>query len=314
MKRNFGLLSTFLFVALALSGCTTGGAGDAEIYGAQTGGTLTSGVIKQAGSSTVLPLAEVWAEDFGTARGVQIQVAGGGSGAGATGICSKALDLGDMSRQMKSSEKTGVCAEHGVDPVEWKIAYDALSVVVSKSNSFATDLAPAQLKEIFRAGGATKWNEVDPSFPQSDIHLCYPDSDSGTYEYFNEAILGKGATPRTGGGVQQSADDNVLVTCLKNDANAIGYFGLAYLEENLGALKAVKVDGVEPNAEHVNDGTYTPLSRFIYIYTDGIPTGILYDYIAYVLHPEGGQRHVSSVGYVPLDDATVAEMQAQLGI
>lgn len=312
MTNKSLFLATAALAGLILSGCAGGtDGGDASIYGDATGGTLTDGVIRQAGSSTVLPLAEVWAEDFGGARGIQIQVAGGGSGAGATGICSKELDLGDMSRRMKDSEKTGVCAQHGVTPVEWKIAYDALSVVVSHKNTFANDLTPAQLKSIF-TGAHMKWNQVSPSFPAADIHLCYPDSDSGTYEYFNEAILGSGASPRTGDGVQQSPDDNVLVSCLRDDGNAIGYFGLAYLEENLDAVKAVKVSGVEPAAEHVNDGTYTPLSRFIYIYTDGVPEGILRDYIRYVLSPEGGQGLVAEVGYVPLDGATIDAMLAQL--
>lgn len=304
-------LATAALAGLILSGCAGSTGGDVSIYGDATGGTLTDGVIRQAGSSTVLPLAEVWAEDFGGARGVQIQVAGGGSGAGATGICSKEIDLGDMSRRMKDSEKTGVCAQHGVTPVEWKIAYDALSVVVSRENDFLADVTPAQLKSIF-TGEHRNWNQVSPSFPNAGIDLCYPDSDSGTYEYFNEAILGSGVSPRTGEGVQQSPDDNVIVTCLRNNENAIGYFGLAYLDENRATVKAVKVSGVEPTAEHVNDGTYTPLSRFIYIYTDGVPEGILRDYIRYVLSPQGGQALVAEVGYVPLDGTTIDEMMAQL--
>ncbi len=308
-------LGTILALALVtLSGCAGTGGGDEELFGTATGGTLAAGTIKQAGSSTVLPLAEVWGEEFGIARGVQVSVAGGGSGAGATGLCAGELDLGDMSRRMKDSEKA-TCRGNGIEPVEWKIAYDALSVVVSTKNAFVQDLSVAQLKSIFQEQGfAQKWNEVDPAFPAADIHLCYPGDDSGTYEYFNEEILAKGK-PRKGSGVQQSEDDNVLVRCLESDANAIGYFGLAYVSENAGKVRAIQVAGVAPSPETVNDGTYRPLSRFIYIYTNGVPTeSLLSDYLAYVFATDGGQSHIPSVGYVPLDEATRQAMLTQLGV
>lgn len=281
---------------LALSGCT---------------GTET---LYQAGSSTVLPLAEVWAEEFGREHRVQINVAGGGSGAGASGLCEGALDLGDMSRPMKEAEREA-CRANGVEPVEWTVAFDGLSVVVSRDNGFVESLTVGQLHDVF-AGEVRRWNEVDASFPARDIHLCYPDSDSGTYEYFNEAVL-EGTSPRTGGGVQQSADDNTLVTCVERDRDAIGYFGYAYYVENSGKVDLVAVDGgggpVEPSPETVADGSYTPLSRPVFVYTDGVPESgsVLHDYIRYVL--TDGQDRVPEVGYVPLDDGTAEEMLGQLG-
>lgn len=306
------IIVTITLALMAFSGCVSQGGGDPAIYGTQTGGTLEPGLIKQAGSSTVFPLAEVWAEDFGNARGVQIQVSGGGSGAGASGLCNGEIDLGDMSREMKDSEKTEKCAPNGIEPVQWKVAFDGLSVVVAKENSFVQDLTVEQLEHIFRAEGhATTWDEVDPEYPAEEIHLCYPDSDSGTYEYFNEVILDEGQ-PRTGESVQQSPDDNVLVTCLSGDTNAIGYFGYAYVVENTDRVRTVAVDGVQPEPETIADGSYTPLSRPIYIYTDGVPQGILYDYMAYVLHPEGGQALVPAVGYVALDPGTRGAMMDQL--
>ncbi len=308
--KSIGLI--LMLASLALSGCTTTGGGDEAIFGAQTGGTLTDGQIKQAGSSTVLPLAERWAEEFGFGRGVQVAVASGGSGAGASGICNKELDLGDMSRALKESEKEK-CMANGVNPVEFKVAFDGLSVIVSQKNTFANDLTIEQLNHIFRAEDyATSWDQVDASFPAEEISLCFPDEDSGTYEYFNEEILGKNQHPRNDDAVQQSPDDNVLVNCLKDDANAIGYFGFAYLLENGDKVRALKVEGVEPTFDTIADGTYHPLSRPLYIVSNGAPTGLLADYFRYVYHPEGGQAIVEDVGYVPLDEATRAAMLAQI--
>ncbi len=287
------LLAMTALAGVALSGCT---------------GTET---LSQAGSSTVLPLAEVWAEEWGTANRVQINVAGGGSGAGASGLCAGELDLGDMSRAMKDSEKE-TCLANGITPVQWKIAFDGISVVTSNKNTFLAGLSVDQLASIFQ-GDARNWNEVDASFPDKPIHLCYPDSDSGTYEYFNEEILGKGVSPRTGNGVQQSPDDNILVTCLDSDANAIGYFGYAYYLENKGSLNLLSVDGIKPTTTTIADGTYTPLGRPIYIYTNGVPkVGTpVYGYLEYVFAE--GQNLVASVGYVPLDAGTLGAMKAQLG-
>ncbi len=286
------LLATTALIAVAFSGCTS------------------SETLYQAGSSTVLPLAEIWAEDWGVANKVQINVAGGGSGAGASGLCAGELDLGDMSRAMKESEKE-TCRANGISPIEWRIAFDGVSVVVSNKNTYIDDLSVDDLSAIF-AGTVRTWDQVNPEYPSTDIHLCYPDSDSGTYEYFNEEILGEGVHPRTGNGVQQSPDDNIIVSCLGSDKNAIGYFGYAYYLENKNTLSIVSVNGIAPTATTIADGSYSPLSRPIYIYTDGVPASgsTLYQYLDYVF--SDGQALVSSVGYVPLDDGTLGEMRAQL--
>ena len=303
-------LLTISALALLLAGCT-GPAGDPEIYGTSTGGTLVDGTIKQAGSSTVLPIAEVWAEDFGLTRGVQITVAGGGSGAGATGLCAGDLDIGDMSRQMQEPEKQ-TCRSNGIDPLEWKVAFDGLSVVVSRDNDFVHDLSIEQLAHVFRADDpALRWDQVDESYPDQPVRLCYPDADSGTYEYFNEEILDEGQ-PRTGQGVQQNPDDNVLVRCLQDDAYAIGYFGFAYLLANEDTLRPVAVEGVTPSFQTIADGTYHPLGRPIYMYTNGVPSGLLGDYFHYGFHPEGGQAHIRDAGYVELDEGTRMAMMQQL--
>ncbi len=300
-----------LLGAALVAGCVAT-PGDEEIFGTATGGTVTPGVIKQAGSSTVEPLAKVWADEFGSARGVQVDVGSGGSGKGESGLCSRELDIADMSRPMKDSARDGACRDHGVDPVEWTVAFDGLSVVVGKKNTFVQALTVEQLSHIFRADGpATRWDQVDPGFPAKAIRLCYPGDDSGTYEYFNEAVL-DGGEPRKGSGVQQSEDDNVLVTCLQNDPEAIGYFGFAYVQHNTDKVRPIRVDGVAPTFESIADGSYTPLSRPLYLYTDGVPEGVLADYLGYVYHAEGGQRLIQDVGYVALDEATRLAMLHQL--
>ncbi|MBW3581797.1 MAG: phosphate ABC transporter substrate-binding protein PstS family protein [Euryarchaeota archaeon] len=311
-KHPLTIIVALAFVAVGLSGCTTGEY-DPAVFGTATGGTLEEGQILQAGSSTVYPLAEVWADEFGAARDIKFSVGGGGSGAGATQLCNKEVDIGDLSRPMKDGEKA-ICRSNGVDPVEWTVAYDGVSIVVSKKNDFIEDLTVEQLHDIFiGTGHARSWNEVDPAFPDRPIHLCYPDADSGTYDYFVEAVL-HGEDPRIGDGVQQSHDDNVLVTCLTGDANAIGFFGFAYLKANEGKVDAVKVEGVAPSFQTIADGTYSPLSRPVFMYTDGVPMdGILADYLSYVYHAEGGQRLIEPVGYVALDAAKVEEMLIRLG-
>lgn len=326
--RTLAIVAISALALMTLAGCagstdeptssqtqpSTSTAPATDIFGTSTGGTVKAGELNQAGSSTVFPLAEVWAEEFGGERNVQIKVAGGGSGVGASKLCAKEVDLGDMSRVMRETEKT-TCANNGVTATEWKIAYDALSVVVSPKNTFAKDLSVAQLKKIFQKDNAAQtWTEIDPSFPAQPIRLCIPGTDSGTLEYFREAILGSStAAYRTGTGVQQSEDDNVLVQCVGGDEYAIGYFGLAYVLENPGKVVAIKVNGVAPSEQTVNDKTYTPLSRFIYIYTNGVPkNNLVADYLHYVLHSDGGQSLIHEVGYVKLDAATQQAMLAQL--
>ena len=311
-------LTMSALVAVTLSGCT-GFGGDAAIYGdggiADNGdliGTLDARFIQQAGSSTVLPVAQAWADDFGGARGIQIKVAGGGSGAGGKGICQGELDIGDQSRPMKDSEFE-LRAEHGVDPVAWKVAFDGLSVVVSKDNTFVQDLSVEQLDLIFRKDDpATTWKDVDSRFPAEKIQACAPDAESGTYDYFNEEVLHEGDI-RTD--AERSADDNALVTCVAGSEYAVGFFGFAYVQQNEDKLTAVKVSGVPPTFETIADGSYTPLSRPIFMVTDGVPEpgSILYDYFAFAFHPEGGQALVPQVGYVSLDEGTRTAMLEQLG-
>ncbi len=275
-------------------------------------GCTSPETISQEGSSTVLPLAEVWAEDFGGRTGSIVNVAGGGSGHGAKGLCNGELDLGDMSRAMKDSEKE-TCRANGIEPVEWKVAFDGLSVVVNKGNTFATDLSVDQLFQIF-SGQAATWNAVSPSIagaPSGAIKLCIPDNESGTYEYFFEEILeARDETAGFPSRAQQSADDNVLVSCIAGDNNAIGFFGFAYVASNADKVKPVAIEGVMPTPETIEDGSYSPLSRPLYIYTANDISGPVYDYVEYIL--TAGQALVPTVGYVKLSSTVQQQMLSQL--
>ena len=239
------------------------------------------GDIITAGSSTVFPLSERMAELFqqeGFAGNVTVDSIG--SGAGFERFCvAGESDIANASRAIKDSE-VEACAAIGREPIEFRVGTDALAVVVSAENDFATSLTKEQLGKIF-IGEFTTWDQVDPSFPAEAIEIYSPGADSGTFDYFVEAVVapltlnaeGKADT-KLGEeallgleGAQFSEDDNVLVQGVEGSPYAIGYFGYAYFAENSGALKALAVEGVEPTQEAVDAGEY-PLARPLFIYSD----------------------------------------------
>jgi phosphate transport system substrate-binding protein len=232
-----------------------------------------SGDIRIDGSSTVYPISEAVAEEFGsTASGVRVNVAFSGSGAGFEKFCRGETEISDASRPIKD-EELQACADNQIDDVlEFQVAIDALTVMVNPNNDFVDCLTVQQLHDLFKTDGASKWSDIDPSWPDEDIVFYYPGTDSGTFDYFLEAIIEgveEGATHRGDG--TASEDDNVLALGIEGDDNAIGYFGFAYYQEAGQALKAVAVDSgggcVEPTFEAALDGSYSPLSRPLFIYT-----------------------------------------------
>ena len=302
-----------LVCALLVAGCA--GEGNDSTAG---------GTIQQAGSSTVYPIAEAWDEEL-AAQGIQVTVAGGGSGAGASKLCRNEIDLADLSRAMKQSE-VEQCKANGVDPVEWIVAFDGLSVVVSKENDFVDHLTIEELRRMWASGSAVRtWADVRAGWPEEPIKLYGPDSDSGTYEYFVEEVLGASCgadgkelcAPRSD--YTYSAEDTVLVEGVRESPYALGYFGYAYYYENEGSLRAVPIvaegasEPVAPSFETIRDGSYTPFSRPLYIYTNGVPADgtLTQEYLAYAFGD--GQAIVREVGYVELDDATLQAMRDQLG-
>lgn len=308
--RTFARALVALLLAGPLVGCVSsetpvGGPGELEIV---------QGQLQQAGSSTVLPVAEAWAEELAP-FGLQVVVSGGGSGAGASKLCAGEIDIGDMSRELKASEVED-CRANGVEPVVWEVAFDGLTVVVPHGNAWVDFLTVAELAHIWRSDDpARTWADVREGWPAERIRLFGPDSDSGTYEYFNEVILDEKA-PRSD--YTPSADDNVLVEGVASSTYAIGHFGYAYFVENEGRLRAVPIqaedagEAVAPSPETIADGSYAPLSRPLFMVTDGEPEPgtPIHSYFLYGLTE--GQALVSEVGYIALDQATLDEQLERL--
>jgi phosphate binding protein len=282
-----------------------------------------TGDIITAGSSTVFPLSERMAELFQQEGYTgNITVDSIGSGAGFERFCKTGeTDVANASRAIKDSE-VELCQAIGREPIEFRLGTDALTVVVSADTDFVTALSKEQLGKIF-TGQFTKWNEVDPSYPAEAILVYGPGADSGTFDYFNEVVVAPlylnadGKADTAAGeeallgapGAQFSEDDNVLVQGVEGSPYAIGYFGFAYFSENSGALKAVAVDGVEPNQGTVDDGSY-PISRPLFIYSDANilkekpqVAAFIYFYLNNV------NNEITDVGYFP---APAADLQASM--
>lgn len=267
------------------------------------------------GSSTVYPITEAVAEEYRSVNSnVNVTVGVSGTGGGFKKFCNGETDISDASRPIKQSEKDK-CAEKGIKYLELPVAYDGLAVLVNKENDFVTQLTVEQLESIFRSENPAKtWKEVDPAFPEEEIKIYAPGQDSGTFDYFVEAILGKKAKMR--GDASFSEDDNVLVTGIAGDKSAIGFFGLAYYEENKDKLKLVGVvnpktnKAVEPTLETVKSGEYAPLSRPIFIYVNDKAKGrqVVVDYVNYYLDNAG--QLSKQVGYIPLPDEVYAKGKA----
>ena len=251
-----------LVLTLAACGGADAGAGSSE-------GSELSGTIQIDGSSTVAPLSEAAAELFQEENpDVNVVVGTSGTGGGFEKFCAGDIDISDASRPIKD-EEIATCETAGIKYEEVTVANDGLAVVVNPENDWASCLTVEQLKKIWAPGSKVKnWKEVDPSFPSEPLQLFGPGTDSGTFDYFTGEINGEEGASRTD--FQPSEDDNVIVQGVQGSKGALGYFGLSYVQENEGAIKAVEVDGgegcVAPSVETVLDGTYTPLGRPLFVY------------------------------------------------
>lgn len=229
------------------------------------------GTVSLDGSSTVFPISEAVAEEFRNEEPrVRVTVGISGTGGGFKKFVNGEIDINDASRPIKSSEIEKAKANN-VQFIELPVAYDGLSVVISKKNTFIDYLTIAELKKIWEPGSqVTTWNQVRPEWPNKPVRLFGPGTDSGTFDYFTDAINGKEGASRSD--YTSSEDDNVLVQGVRNDEYAMAYFGFAYYEENMDKLRVVPIDGgkgsIAPSFETINNGTYAPLSRPIFIYVN----------------------------------------------
>ncbi|OGO30185.1 MAG: phosphate ABC transporter substrate-binding protein [Chloroflexi bacterium RBG_16_56_11] len=315
MKKSW-LTAIIFTVALAIfaAGCgsqtTTTTSGATNPTSTTTPTPTLTGTIEIDGSSTVYPITEAVAEEFRKVHPrMRINVGISGTGGGFKRFVVGEIQISDASRPIKDSEKEQA-QKNNIEWIELPVAYDGLSVMVNPRNTWATSMTVAELKKLWEPGSTiTRWNHIRVDWPDQPIHLYGPGTDSGTFDYFTEAIVGKEDSSRAD--YTASEDDNVLVQGIAGDPNGLGYFGFAYYVENQDKLKLVAVDAgsgpVVPSVEVIRNGTYKPLSRPIFIYVNkaALTRPEVKEFIRFYM--TAGPDLVSEVGYVPLPSTTYTE-------
>lgn len=300
MGKFKGILIGALIAVMAVGavGCSSG-----KEVSKDTGLT---GDIKLDGSSTVAPISQAVNELFNQEYpGVKVSIGISGTGGGFKKYVAGETDINNASRAIKPEEEESAKSK-GIESEKLEVAYDGIAVVVNKNNTWVDDIKPEELKKIWEPDSKVKnWSDVRKEWPNEPIKLYGPGTDSGTFEYFTEAINGKAKAIRTD--FTASEDDNVLVQGVANDKNAIGYFGAAYYEENADKLKALKINGIELNKENILNKTYAPLSRplFIYISKTSLKRAEVAEFMNFYIN--NVKEVVSEVGYFPLEDSKYEE-------
>lgn len=296
MKAVFKMASA----AVALSACVIPQMASAQAQ-----------IVKIDGSSTVFPITEGIAEDFQKAKkgAVKVTVGISGTGGGFKKFCRGETDISNASRPILKQEMEA-CKAAGIEYYEMPVAFDALTVVINPRNSFIKQLSVAELKTMWEPaaqGKITRWNQVNPAFPDAPIKLYGAGSDSGTFDYFTEAVNGKAKASR--GDYTATEDDHITVKGVGGDVNAIGYLGYTYFAENSKQLKAVPIvekegrPAVMPSEANVLNGTYQPLARpmFVYVNAKALERPEVKDFVSFYL--KEGPRIIKEVKYVPLPAA-----------
>lgn len=261
------------------------------------------GRIQIDGSSTVYPVTEAFAEEFQLLnQGIRLTVGFSGTGGGFQRFCNGELDLTGASRPIRESE-VEQCAGNGIPYVEIPIALDGLSVVVNPDNDFASCLTVDELRRAWEPGSqVTTWRDIRPTFPAEPIVFYGAGTDSGTFDYFTEAIMGRAGSSRTD--YQASENDNILVMGINGDRYSLGYFGYNYYVENRERVKLVGIDDghgcIQPDEETVRTGTYTPLSRplFLYVTVDDLQRPEIRAFLEFAL--DRARQLIPPTGYIPL--------------
>lgn len=270
--------------------------------------SVSAQTVRVDGSSTVFPITEGIAEDYQKATRTKVTVGVSGTGGGFKKFCRGEIDVQNASRPISESEMEA-CKKAGITYLELPVAFDALTVVIHPRNTWARDMTVQQLRQIWEPaaqGKITNWNQIDPKWPNAPLKLFGAGTDSGTFDYFTEAIVGKSKASR--GDFTASEDDNVLVLGVSRDVNSLGYFGFAYYAEHKDKLQAVSVinkDGksVSPSEPTVMDGSYNPLSRpiFIYVSVKSLDRSEVAKFIEFYMN--NASKISREVKYVPLPES-----------
>ena len=313
-------IAVLLGLLALLAGCGGGRDSDDDASGdtateASGGGSDLAGRIEADGSSTVGPFTTAGAERFqGENPDVQVTVGVSGTGGGFERFCRGETDLSNASRPIKDEEST-ICDDAGIDFTEFQVANDALTVVVNPENDWATCLTVDQLNKIWAPGSkVNNWNQVDAAFPDQSLKLFGAGTDSGTFDYFTDVINGEEGASRSD--YSATEDDNVTVTGVSGDRGALGYFGFSYFEENQDKLKAVEIDDgdgcVAPSVKAAQDGTYTPLSRplFVYAKNESLAKPEIEAFMQYLI--DNATEIAEAAKFVPLTEEQVEKAQSDL--
>ena len=317
--RKITLVALLLVLVAALAaGCGGDGRGgddeaSDETTTAEATGEGLSGRIQADGSSTVGPFTTAAAERFRDVEpDVQITVGVSGTGGGFERFCRGETDLSNASRAIDDDEAQ-ICTDAAIDYTEFQVANDALTVVVNTENDWVDCLTVEQLAAIWGPDSTvSSWSDIDPSFPDEKLTLFGPGTDSGTFDYFTDAINGEEGASRSD--YAASEDDNTIVTGVSGEAGGLGYFGFSYFEENQDTLKALEIDGgdgcVAPSVENAQDGTYTPLSRplFVYAKNESFARPEVEAFVGYMLENETEIAEASQ--FVPLTDEQLEKAQS----
>jgi phosphate transport system substrate-binding protein len=310
--RSIAALGALLLL-LTLTAAACGGGDDEASTG--TAATQLSGRIQSDGSSTVGPFTTLAAERFQQQNsGVQVTVGISGTGGGFERFCAGETDLSNASRPIKD-EEAAICEQKGIEFVEFQMANDALTVVVNPANDWADCLTVEELKAIWEPGSKVgSWNQVRDGFPDEKLTLFGAGTDSGTFDYFTDAIVGEEGASRSD--YTATEDDNVTVQGVAGNRGGLGYFGFSYFEENQNKLKALEVDGgagcVAPSIETAQNDSYAPLSRPLFVYAKQSSFDDNEDVRNFVKFMLGNNESIATAAkFVPLSGDQVAEQLAK---
>lgn len=303
-----GLSTLALIVAACGGGGNEGGGGD-------TGGAGGDNEIAVQGSSTVAPVTQAAANAFAEENpDARISVGSGGTGNGFEAFCAGDTDISNASRPIDQEAELPTCEENGVEFITLPVGLDGIAVVANPQNDWAQNVTMEELSTMWSPdseGSVSTWQNVRSEWPDNELALFGPGTESGTFDFFTEEVNGEEGASRSD--YQASEDDNILVQGVAGNQNALGYFGLAYYESNQDQLKLLSVDGVEPSTDTISSGEY-PISRPLFIYVNANKlqdSQILQDFVSFYLEDGNLDQFVTETGYVALPDSTVAETRTQ---